>query len=231
MDIARDGVTALVGPSGSGKSTIAALLLCFFDPAAGRIDMEGIPYMARSPEELRERIIMVPQQVGVFSGTVAENLRIAAPGARDAELIEVLGQVRLGDWLETLPRGLETDVGDAGAKLSGGQRQKLGIARVLLRRAPYIVFDEASSGVDVDSERDIWACIAGLERTRTLIIISHRLRTIRNAGAIYVLSRGGIAESGNHETLMERRGVYYNLVREQAALESRGAGLVREAAS
>ncbi|MDR0642581.1 MAG: ATP-binding cassette domain-containing protein [Treponema sp.] len=225
MDIAKDRVTALVGPSGSGKSTIASLLLRFFDPSAGGIDMEGIPYAARSPEELREQIIMVPQQVGIFSGTVAENLRIAAPQAGDAELIEVLNQVRLGDWLEKLPLGLETDVGDAGAKLSGGQKQKLGIARVLLRRAPYIIFDEASSGVDVDSERDIWACIAGLERTRTLIIISHRLRTIRNADTIYVLSGGRIAESGNHEKLMGSRGIYYGLVQEQAALEFRGAGI------
>jgi ATP-binding cassette subfamily C protein len=225
MDIAKDRVSALVGPSGSGKSTIASLLLRFFDPSSGGIDMEGIPYAARSPEELREQIIMVPQQVGIFSGTVAENLRIAAPQAGDAELIDVLNLVRLGDWLEKLPLGLETDVGDAGAKLSGGQKQKLGIARVLLRRAPYIIFDEASSGVDVDSERDIWACIAGLERTRTLIIISHRLRTIRNADTIYVLSQGRIAESGNHEKLMDSRGIYYGLVQEQAALEFRGAGI------
>jgi ATP-binding cassette subfamily C protein len=231
MDIARDRVTALVGTSGSGKSTIAALLLRFFDPSGGRIDMEGIPYAAQSPEELRERIIMVPQQVGIFSGTVAENLRIAAPQAEDAELAEALRLVRLGDGLEKLPQGLETDVGDGGAKLSGGQRQKLGIARGLLRKAPYIIFDEASSGVDVDSERDIWACIAGLEGTRTLIIISHRLRTIRNADTIYVLSRGRIAESGSHEELMGNRGIYYNLVQEQATLEFRGAGIVREEAA
>ncbi|MDR2746959.1 MAG: ATP-binding cassette domain-containing protein [Treponema sp.] len=230
MDIAKDKVTALVGSSGSGKSTIASLLLRFFDPSSGGIDMEGIPYAAQSPRELREQIIMVPQQVGIFSGTVAENLRIAAPRAGDAELAEVLRQVRLGDWLEKLPQGLETDVGDAGAKLSGGQRQKLGIARVLLRRAPYIIFDEASSGVDVDSERDIWACIAGLERTRTLIIISHRLRTIRNADAVYVLSQGRIAESGDHEKLMANRGIYYGLVQEQAALEFRGAGILQKAA-
>ena len=140
-------------------------------------------------------------------------------------MIEALNQVRLGDWLEKLPLGLETDVGDAGEKLSGGQKQKLGIARVLLSRAPYIIFDEASSGVDVDSERDIWACIAGLERTRTLIIISHRLRTIRNADTIYVLSRGRIAESGNHEKLMGSRGIYYSLVQEQAALEFRSAAM------
>ncbi|MDR0401078.1 MAG: ATP-binding cassette domain-containing protein [Treponema sp.] len=229
MEIPKNKVTALVGPSGSGKSTIAALLLRFFDPPEGGIDMEGIPYLSRSPEELREKIVMVPQQVGIFSGTIAENLRIAAPQAEDAALIEALTQVRLGDWFSKLPQGLGTDVGDGGAKLSGGQKQKLGIARVLLRRTPYIVFDEAASGVDVESEGDIWACIAGLARTRTLLIISHRLRTIRDADSIYVLSRGGIAESGNHEELMKNRGIYYNLVREQEILEFRGTGCAREA--
>jgi ATP-binding cassette subfamily C protein len=229
MDIPRDKVCALAGPSGSGKSTIAALLLRFFDPVKGRIDIGGLPYAAQSPQELREKIAMVPQQVGIFSGTIAENLRIAAPQAEDAELIEALGQVRLGDWFSKLPGGLETDVGDGGAKLSGGQKQKLGIARVLLRGTPYIVFDEAASGVDVESEGDIWACIAGLARTRTLIIISHRLRTIRDADIIYVLSGGRIAESGGHEKLMKNRGVYYNLVREQELLELRGTGLSGEA--
>jgi ATP-binding cassette subfamily C protein len=229
MEIPKDKVCALAGPSGSGKSTIAALLLRFFDPAEGRIVMEGLPYASQSPQELREKIALVPQQVGIFSGTIAENLRIAAPGAGDAELIEALTLVRLGDWLSKLPEGLETDVGDGGAKLSGGQKQKLGIARVLLRGTPYIVFDEAASGVDVESEEDIWACIGDLARTRTLIIISHRLRTIRDADLIYVLSRGGIAESGNHEELMKNRRIYYRLVREQEALESRPSGLLREA--
>jgi ATP-binding cassette subfamily C protein len=222
MDIPRDRVTALAGPSGGGKSTIAALLLRFFEPAGGRIDMEGLAYSSQSPEELREKIAMVPQQVGIFSGTIAENLRIAAPLAGDSDLIEALTQVRLGDWFSALPGGLETDLGDGGAKLSGGQKQKLGIARVLLRGAPYIVFDEAASGVDVESEEDIWACIAGLARTRTLIIISHRLRTIRDAGLIYVVSHGRIAESGDHGGLMKNRGLYYKLVREQEILELRG---------
>jgi ATP-binding cassette subfamily C protein len=221
MAIQKGRATALVGPSGSGKSTIAALLLRFFDPPEGSITIEGVPYTAQSPEELRRRIVMVPQQVGVFSGALEENLRIAAPGAGDEELREVLRMVRLGDWLDTLPGGLHTDVGDAGAKLSGGQKQKLGIARVLLSQAPYIIFDEATSSVDPDSERDIWACIAELAQTRSLLIISHRLSTIRDAEAIYVLADGQIAESGNHGELLEKQGLYYNLVQEQAALEAR----------
>jgi ATP-binding cassette subfamily C protein len=223
MDIPKDKVTAIVGLSGSGKSTISALLMRFFDPQEGQISLEGIPCAALSVEELRTRIALVPQQVGIFSGTIAENLRIAAPGAEDGELREALRLVRLGDWLAALPAGLETDVGDAGAKLSGGQRQKLGIARVLLRRAPYIIFDEATSSVDVESERDIWACIAELARTRTLVIISHRLSTIRGADIIYVLQGGRIAESGTHEALLDHKKTYYTLVQEQAVLESQAA--------
>jgi ATP-binding cassette subfamily C protein len=227
MDIPKDKVTALVGISGSGKSTVSALLMRFFDPSGGRITLEGIPYAALEVEELRRRIALVPQQTGLFSGTIAENLRIAAPGAEDGELLEALRLVRLGDWIASLPAGLETGVGDAGAKLSGGQRQKLGIARVLLCKAPYIIFDEATSSVDVESERDIWACIAELARTRTLVIISHRLSTIRGADRIYVLQGGGIAESGTHEELLARGAAYYTLVREQAALESQAAGRPR----
>jgi ATP-binding cassette subfamily C protein len=228
MDIQRGMVTALAGPSGSGKTTLSSLLLRFFDPSKGRITIEGIPYAAQSPEELREKIVLVPQQVGIFSGTVAENLRIACPAATDRELQEVLGMVRLGDWLAASPEGLETDVGDAGDKLSGGQKQKLGIARVLLCKAPYIVFDEATSGVDADSERDIWACIAELALSRTLIIISHRLSTIREADTIWVLAGGRIVESGNHRELLKNKNVYYRLVQEQAVLESQGpAGPVK----
>jgi ATP-binding cassette subfamily C protein len=228
LTVQKSRVTALVGPSGSGKSTIAALLLRFFDPPEGSITIEGVPYTAQSPDELRRRIVMVPQQVGIFSGSLAENLRIAAPGAGDGELREVLRMVRLGDWLDTLPGGLQTDLGDAGAKLSGGQKQKLGIARVLLRKAPYIIFDEATSSVDPDSERDIWACIAELAQTRSLLIISHRLSTIRDADLIYVLAEGKIAESGTHEELLEEKGLYHNLVQEQSALETRNRGSLQK---
>lgn len=221
MDIPKATICALVGPSGSGKTTLSSLLLRFFDPDEGRIAIEGLPYAAQSPEELREKIALVPQQVGIFSGTIAENLRIACPEAVDGELWEVLDMVRLGDWLAASPEGLGTHVGDAGDKLSGGQKQKLGIARVLLRKASYIVFDEATSGVDADSERDIWACIAELSLSRTLIIISHRLSTIRNADTIWVLSDGRIVESGNHRELLDNKSVYYRLVQEQAVLEGR----------
>jgi ATP-binding cassette subfamily C protein len=222
VEIQRDKVTAVVGASGSGKSSICGLLTRFFDPSSGRITLDGVDYACYELDELRKLIVMVPQQVGVFSGTIAENLRIAAPEATDAELVEALRLVRLGEWLSEQPDGLQADVGDAGGKLSGGQKQKLGIARVLLQNAPYIIFDEATSSVDVESERDIWSCIADLSRTRTLIIISHRLSTIRMADRIYVLSKGKIEEAGSHDELMENFGLYYGLVTEQAELELHG---------
>ena len=222
LTVPRGKITALVGLSGCGKSTVAGLLMRFFDPATGKITMEGQDYISFTPEELRRRIIMVPQSVSLFSGTLAENLRIAAPQATDEELWEALEQVRLKDWALAQPAGLETDVGDGGGKLSGGQRQKIGIARALLCQAEYIIFDEATSSVDIESEQEIWSCMDELAATRTLIIISHRLSTIRGADVIYVLAGGQIAQQGDHHQLMERQGLYRQLVEEQAALEKMG---------
>lgn len=222
LEIPKGKVTALVGLSGSGKSTIAALLMRFYDLENGRILLEGRDYTSFTPEELRRRVIMVPQTVHLYSGTLAENLRIAAPAATDEELMEVLREVRLKEWVLSQPDGLNTSVGDAGGKLSGGQRQKIGIARALLCKAEYIIFDEATSSVDMESEREIWSCIDELSQTRTLIIISHRLSTIQNADVIYVLENGQIAQKGIHEELMQKTGLYRQLVGEQAKLEQIG---------
>lgn len=220
LSVERGKVTALAGLSGCGKSTAAGLLMRFFDPAGGRILLEGRNYVSFRPEELRRHIIMVPQSVSIFSGTIADNLRIARQDASATEMLEALEQVRLKEWVLAQPDGLWTDVGDAGGKLSGGQRQKIGIARALLCQAEYIIFDEATSSVDVESEQEIWNCIDRLALTRTLIIISHRLSTIRSADCIYVLDGGEISESGRHDELMEKRGLYYRLVTEQAQLEA-----------
>ena len=222
LEIPKGKVTALVGLSGSGKSTIAALLMRFYDLENGRILLEGRDYTSFTPEELRRRVIMVPQTVHLYSGTLAENLRMAAPAATDEELMEVLREVRLKEWVLSQPDGLNTSVGDAGGKLSGGQRQKIGIARALLCKAEYIIFDEATSSVDMESEREIWSCIDELSQTRTLIIISHRLSTIQNADVIYVLENGQIAQKGIHEELMQNTGLYRQLVGEQAKLEQIG---------
>ena len=182
----------------------------------------GVDTTMKAVEELRKRVILVPQSVSLFSGTIAENLRMAAPNATNADLLEALYQVRLGDWVRAQPLGLATPVVDSGGKLSGGQRQKLGIARALLSRAEYIIFDEATSSVDMDSEREIWNCIEELSQTRTLVLISHRLSTIRNADVIYVLENGAIAQRGSHQELMGEPGLYRRLVEEQARLERQG---------
>lgn len=222
LKIPRGKMTALVGLSGCGKSTIASLLMRFSDLESGSILIDGQDYTSIKPEDLRKKIIMVPQYVSLFSGTIAENLRIAAPNATDEELLQALSDVLLKDWVTAQPEGLNTPVGDAGSRLSGGQRQKIGIARALLCRAEYIIFDESTSSVDVESEREIWNCIGELALTRTLIIISHRLSSIRNADCIYVLENGKIAESGVHDTLMHNDGLYRKLVTEQLELEKQG---------
>ena len=222
LEIPHSKVIAIAGESGCGKSTIVNLLLRFYDTTSGQITFDGKDYFSIDPAALRRRIIMVPQSVYVFSGTVRDNLMIADPDATDAELYEALEQVRLADWVRSQPEGLDAPVGDAGGRLSGGQRQKIGIARALLCRAEYIIFDEATSSVDEENEREIWDCIGRLAETRTLIIISHRLSTIRNADVIYLIENGRVRESGSHDQLMALGGVYSQLVSQQEELEAMG---------
>jgi len=222
MTFEKGRMTAIVGRSGCGKSTVAALLMRFSDPGKGSIDLEGTEYVSMKPEELRRNIAMVPQAVSIFSGTIEDNLRIADPDASEERLMDALDRVRLKEWVLAQPAGLKTDVGDGGARLSGGQRQKIGIARALLSDAPYIIFDEATSSVDVESEGEIWACIGELAPKRTPIVISHRLSTIARADKIYVIQDGRSAESGNHAELMAQNGLYSRLVREQDELERHG---------
>jgi len=215
LKAAKGKMTALVGLSGCGKSTIASLISKFIDPDEGHMFLEGRDYLSFKPEELRRQIVMVPQTVSLFSGTIRENLLIGNEKATDEELMEVLEEAALADFVRSEPKGLDTDVGDAGARLSGGQKQKIGIARALLSKAEYIVLDEATSSVDVESEQEIWRCIRRLALSRTLIIISHRLSSIRNADRIYMIEGGRIAEAGRHEDLMAHRGAYYTLVMNQ----------------
>ena len=190
LTIPRGSSVALVGLSGCGKSTAASLLMRFCDPDQGTIFIEGKEYRSVTPQQFRTNIAMVPQQVNLFSGTIRENLLLADPNANDEKLKEALSEAGLGSFLKTLPKGLDSDVGNAGAALSGGQRQKMGIARALLSEAQYMIFDEATSSVDPQSEREIWETIGRLSKTRTLIVISHRMSTIQNANCIYVLEKG-----------------------------------------
>ena len=219
LTIPRGSSVALVGLSGCGKSTTASLLMRFCDPDQGTIFIEGKEYRSVTPQQLRTNIAMVPQQVNLFSGTIRENLLLADPNANDEKLKEALSEAGLGSFLKTLPKGLDSDVGNAGAALSGGQRQKMGIARALLSEAQYMIFDEATSSVDPQSEREIWETIGRLSKTRTLIIISHRMSTIQNANCIYVLEKGVVAQRGSHAELMQQGGLYRELVTRQQAME------------
>lgn len=222
LTIPRGSSVALVGLSGCGKSTAASLLMRFCDPDQGTIFIEGKEYRSVTPQQLRTNIAMVPQQVNLFSGTIRENLLLADPNANDEKLKEALSEAGLGSFLKTLPKGLDSDVGNAGAALSGGQRQKMGIARALLSEAQYMIFDEATSSVDPQSEREIWETIGRLSKTRTLIIISHRMSTIQNANCIYVLEKGVVAQRGSHAELMQQGGLYRELVTRQQAMEVAG---------
>lgn len=219
LTIPRGSSVALVGLSGCGKSTAASLLMRFCDPDQGTIFIEGKEYRSVTPQQFRTNIAMVPQQVNLFSGTIRENLLLTDPNANDEKLKEALSEAGLGSFLKTLPKGLDSDVGNAGAALSGGQRQKMGIARALLSEAQYMIFDEATSSVDPQSEREIWETIGRLSKTRTLIIISHRMSTIQNANCIYVLEKGVVAQRGSHAELMQQGGLYRELVTRQQAME------------
>ena len=219
LTVPKGKTVAMVGLSGCGKSTTASLLMRFCDPLSGNIYIEGKDYCSMKPEELRKHIAMVPQQVNLFSGTIRENLLLADPGAKDAALLEALEEAGLGAFIRSQSKGLDSDVGNAGSSLSGGQRQKMGIARALLSMAEYMIFDEATSSVDPQSEKEIWETIGHLAESRTLIIISHRMSSVQNADCIYVLRDGRVAQHGTHEALMAEGGLYKELVVRQQAME------------
>ena len=222
IKIEKSKTTALVGLSGCGKSTIASMLMKFIYPASGAVYLNGIDYACMNREEIGKHIVMVPQTVNLFSDTIRNNLLLANPSATDEKVWQVLEEVSLDKHIRRMKDGLDTMVSESGSNLSGGQKQMMGIARALLTDAEYIIFDEATSAVDPESEKIIWQCIEKLSKKRTLIIISHRLSAIRNADQIIVLQSGIVEEVGNHEQLMKNHGLYRTLVEEQNELEVQG---------
>ncbi len=219
IKIEKSKITALVGLSGCGKSTVASMLMKFIYPSSGAVYLSGKDYACMNREEIARYIVMVPQTVNLFNDTIRNNLLLANPSASDEQLWQVLHEVSLDKHIQRMPNGLDTMVSESGSNLSGGQKQMMGIARALLTDAEYIIFDEATSAVDPESEKIIWDCIDKLATKRTLIIISHRLSAIRNADQIIVLRAGIVEEKGNHDELMQNQGLYRELVEEQNTLE------------
>ncbi|HZF08018.1 MAG TPA: ABC transporter ATP-binding protein [Thermoanaerobaculia bacterium] len=214
--VERGETVAFVGPSGSGKTTLVKLLVGLYVPQHGRVLYNGKPGTAINLDELRSQIGFVTQDTQLFSGSIRENLLFVNPTATDAECLEVLKRAACDSLLARADRGLDTVIGEGGVKVSGGEKQRLSIARALLRRPRLLVFDEATSSLDSLTEEEITETIREVASSQVItILIAHRLSTILHADRIHVLERGKIVESGRHEELLEQKGLYYAMWRQQ----------------
>ena len=210
-------MTALVGPSGSGKSTIASLLARFWDIREGTIKLNGKDIKNISLGSLMDQISMVFQRVYLFKDTIYNNIAMGRPSATREEVIEAAKKARCYDLIRSLPEGFDTVIGEGGASLSGGEKQRISIARCILKDSPIVILDEATASVDADNERAIQEAISELCKNKTLLVIAHRLKTIKDADQILVVSDGKIIERGNHDKLMEEDGIYARMVSVQAS--------------
>jgi len=210
-------MTALVGPSGSGKSTIASLLARFWDIPEGTIKLNGKDIKNISLGSLMDQISMVFQRVYLFKDTIYNNIAMGRPDATREEVVEAAKKARCYDLIRSLPEGFDTVIGEGGASLSGGEKQRISIARCILKDSPIIILDEATASVDADNERAIQEAISELCKNKTLLVIAHRLKTIKDADQILVVSEGKIIERGNHDKLMEEDGIYARMVSVQAS--------------
>ena len=212
LHIAAGQTVALVGPSGAGKSTVAHLLLRFIAPTAGRITVNGRDLCDLSPDQWRAQIAWVPQLPYLFDATIADNIRLGRPEASLDAVIHAAQQAGADEFIRALPDGYDTRIGERGARLSGGQAQRLALARAFLRDAPLIILDEATANLDPETEASILAAMGALRRGRTALVIAHRLRTIRDADQIAVLVGGRVVEYGPHAVLSARPGFYRRLL-------------------
>lgn len=206
---------ALVGSSGAGKSTISSLLLNYYTVSSGSIQYDGTDIKDWDIKALRSQLAIVPQEVILFSGSIADNIAYGKPGASQDEIREAARQANALEFIERFPNGFDTEVGDRGIQLSGGQKQRIAIARALLKNPTILILDEATSALDSESEKLVQEALDNLMKGRTSLVIAHRLSTIRNADLILVLDQGQIAEQGKHDELLAKGGIYHNLIKIQ----------------
>ena len=202
---------ALVGPTGAGKSTVLNLLTRFYEPAEGTIWIDDVPITELSKEWLRDQTGFVTQENFLFNTSLRENLQIAKPGATDEEIWQALDAANASAFVRQLPEGLDTIAGERGVRFSGGEKQRLSIARALLKNPPLLLLDEATSALDNRTERLVQQALERLRSDRTCFVIAHRLSTVQQADCIHVMQDGQIVESGTHTELMEKQGIYARL--------------------
>jgi ATP-binding cassette subfamily B protein len=215
LKVSPGETVAVVGPSGAGKSTLFQLAQRFYDPDGGVIRIDGVPLTSADPAEIRQRMAYVPQETVLFASSARDNLRYGNWDASDEMIWEAARKANAEDFLLALPEGLETYLGEGGARLSGGQRQRIAIARALLRDAPILLLDEATSALDAESERLVQDALEKLMAHRTTIVIAHRLATVLDADRIVVLDEGRLIEEGTHAGLSKQGGLYERLAKLQ----------------
>jgi subfamily B ATP-binding cassette protein MsbA len=215
FQVRRGETVALVGPSGGGKTTILNLIPRFYDATEGRVTVDGRDVRDLTLSSLRDQIALVTQEPFLFDDTIRANIAYARPGATEAQIEQAARAAAAHDFIELLPNGYDTGVGEAGARLSGGQRQRIAIARAFLKDAPILLLDEATSALDTESEAQVQAALRRLMAGRATILIAHRLSTVRGADRIYVIDKGRIVETGDHQGLMRKRGLYARLASSQ----------------
>ena len=215
FSITQGDTVALVGPSGAGKTTAAHLIMRFWDPQSGEVSLGGKDLRNYVLSKLRESLALVAQDTYLFNTSLRENFLIANPSATDDEVTTAVAMAGLSDFVETLPEGLDTVVGERGSQLSGGQRQRVSIGRAFLKDAPILVLDEATSHLDAVNEYAVRTALDKLASGRTTLVIAHRLSTVMTADLIVVMNQGQVVEYGTHEELLERGGLYTRLVSRQ----------------